>query len=84
MRFWIDDIAKRSAEHGECPRKTVGALGRCGKAVYVFGRGRLENKLELRRGGMVAFVADNEAVIANKVLNYWLSGLAVFARQRLK
>ena len=33
---------------------------------------------------MVAFVADNEAVIANKVLNYRLSGLVVFSRQRLE
>lgn len=33
---------------------------------------------------MVTFVADNETVIANKVLNYRLPGLGVFARQRLE
>ena len=84
MRFWIDDIAKRAAEHGERLRKAVGSFGRRRKAVYVFGRGRLENKLELWRGGVVTFVADNDAVIANKVLNYRLPGLRVFARQRLE
>ena len=84
MRFWVDDAAKRAAKHGERPRKAVGALRRCGKPVYVFGRGRLENKLELWRGGVVTFVADNETVIANKVLNYRLPGLGVFARQRLE
>lgn len=84
LLFWIYDIAKWAAEHKERPRETVGALGRRGKAVYVFGRGRLENKLELWRGGMVTFVADNETVIANELLGYRLSGLAVFARQRLK
>ena len=80
MRFWIDSITERAAEHGERPRKAVGSFGRRRKAVYVFGRGGLENKLELWCGGMVAFVADNEAVISNKALNYRLSGLAVFAR----
>ena len=32
----------------------------------------------------MTFVADNDAVIANKVLNYRLPGLRVFARQRLE
>ena len=51
-----------------------------GEAIYIFGWSGLEDELELWRGSMVAFVADNEAVITNKVLNYRLPGLGVFAR----
>lgn len=68
MRFWIDDIANRAAEHRECPRESVRTLGRCGKAIYIFGRSGLEDKLKLWRGRMVAFVTDDETVIANKLL----------------
>ena len=35
---------------------------------YIFGRSGLEDKLKLWRGRMVAFVTDDETVIANELL----------------
>lgn len=82
--FGVDDVSNGTAEHEKRSVETVRPFWRRRKPVDVF-RGRcLQNHLKMRSGGVVTFVADNEAVIPYCVFDARLTSARVLLDERLE
>ena len=65
LRQRIHLIANRAEIHVQNGLLTIGALRRCGQAIDIFRRNRLQHILERQRRNVVALIHNHHAVFAN-------------------